>query len=137
MEFNNEIVQIYIPVTDIKRSVQWYVDVFGFHVIWEESDSANLKLKQGPLVFLKKTDKVQPIKYYIQYQENPIISFKTNNLDKLQELLKSKEYDVDEINEYGIGKNGPYREFYIRDPDQNLIEINSYPDIHLQEFRGY
>ncbi|MFD1956028.1 VOC family protein [Paenibacillus thailandensis] len=61
---SNEIVQLYLPVTDIRRSVDWYVKTLGFQVIWEDAGSANLKLPAGPLLFLKKTLKNQPIRFF-------------------------------------------------------------------------
>jgi catechol 2,3-dioxygenase-like lactoylglutathione lyase family enzyme len=133
----NELVQIYLPVTDIRRSVEWYKDVFDYELIWEEHDYAHLKLMQGPMLFLKKTLTQQPVKFSLNDQESAVLSFKTSDIDELHSTLKYKKYDVGEIVVYGMGTNGPYREFGIRDPDGHIIEINSYPDIALPRFRGY
>jgi catechol-2,3-dioxygenase len=132
----NEVVQVYLPSTNIKRTVEWYKNVFGFQVIWEDERSANLKLKHGPLLFIKKTSKKQPVQFETYEEVSPVISFKTSDIVRLHEKLKS-EYQVGEINQYGEGINEPYKDFYIKDPDGNLIEVNSYPDLCLEQFRGY
>jgi len=132
----NEIVQIYLPSTNIQKSVQFYTQAFGFQIIWEAEDSANLKSQRGPLLFLKKTSVKQPIKFDVQEEVSPVISFKTSDLDWLHQKLKSM-YEVSEITQHGEGMNGPYRDFYIQDPDGNLIEVSGYPDLHLEKFRGY
>ncbi|CAM4478691.1 VOC family protein [Paenibacillus tarimensis] len=137
MHFINEVVQIYLPCTNIRRSVEWYVDVFGYKVIWEQEDSANLKLPQGPLLFLKKSEVPQSLFFIADNQETPVISFKTSNFEAFYDSLRWKGLSVTEINEYGTGENGPYRDFYIKDPDHNLIEVNEFPDLKLPQYRGY
>ncbi|TVX96244.1 VOC family protein [Cohnella terricola] len=137
MEFINEVVQIYIPSTDIKRSVDWYVDVFAYQLIWVEESSANLKLPSGPLLFLKKIKTSQSLKFITEDQEeSPVISFKTSNFISFHNQLKVKGINVSEINEYGLGENGPFRDFLIRDPDSNLIEVNEFPDLYMPQYRG-
>jgi len=138
LQFINEVVQIYLPSTNIRRSVEWYVDVFGYSVIWEADDCANLKLPQGPLLFLKKTDQPQPISFLSSdNQVSPIISFKTSNFLAFYALLKAKGIHITEIDEYGEGVNGPYRDFIVFDPDQNAIEVNEFSDLKLPQYRGY
>ncbi|WP_036710565.1 VOC family protein, partial [Paenibacillus pinihumi] len=132
----NEIVQLYLPSTDIRRSVEWYKNALGFQVIWEEEHSANLKLKHGPLLFIKKTSFKQPVQFITEEEVSPLISFKTSDLELLYDKLKS-EYEVSDINQHGEGVNGAYKDFYITDPDGNLIEVSSYPDLLLEQFRGY
>lgn len=133
----NEVVQIYLPSTDIDRSVAWYVQVFGYQVIWKEKESANLKLAQGPLLFLKKSTMTQPIQFISADEESPVISYKSSDIFAMHARLQSEGYHVSEINEYGGGENGSYMDFYIRDPDGNLLEVNSYPDLSLEKYRGY
>jgi len=132
----NEIVQVYLPSTNIRRTVEWYKKVFGFQVIWEEEHAANLKLTHGPLLFIKKTIVKQPVQFETEEEISPVISFKTSDLDLLYNKLKP-EYEVSDVNQHGEGVNGPYKDFYIKDPDGNLIEISSFPDLLLEQFRGY
>jgi len=131
----NEVVQIYLPSTNISRSVEWYKNVLGFQVIWEEEYAANLKLKHGPLLFIKKTSLKQPIQFETEEEISPVISFKTSNLDLLHDKLKF-DYEVSDITQHGEGVNGPYKDFYITDPDGNLIEVSGFPDLDLDHFRG-
>lgn len=133
----NELVQIYLPVTHIKRSVDWYIEVFGYERIWMEDNHANLKLKQGPLLFLKKTAIKQPIHFSMNGQRLPVLSFKTKDIDKLYNKLLENNENVQELSEYGKGINGPYKAFIVRDLDGHLLEVNNYPDLHLSQFRGY
>ncbi|MGF7036114.1 catechol-2,3-dioxygenase [Paenibacillus mucilaginosus] len=133
----NEVVQIYLPSTNIKRTVEWYKNVFGFQVIWEQESAANLKLKHGPFLFIKKTSKKQPVQFETDEEVSPVVSFKTSDLNRLHEKLKSEKYQVGEINQHGEGINGSYKDFNITDPDGNLIEVSSYPDLNLEQFRGY
>ncbi|WP_181438557.1 VOC family protein [Paenibacillus sambharensis] len=134
MQFINEVVQIYLPSSNIRRSVEWYVDVFGYRVIWEQEDSANLKLSQGPLLFLRKSVGSQSIFFIADNEKTPVISFKTSNFEAFYNSLRMKGLSVTEINEYGTGENGPYRDFSTKDPDGNLIEVNEFPDIKLPHF---
>lgn len=137
MQFINEIVQIYLPSTNIRRSVEWYVEVFGYSVIWETDDCANLKLSQGPLLFLKKTDQPQSVSFVSDNQASPVISFKSSNFLAFHEWLKAKGINVSDINEYGAGDTGPNRDFIVIDPDQNVIEVNEFSDLKLPQYRGY
>jgi len=110
---------------------------FGYTVIWEEEDSANLKLSQGPLLFLKRTPTPQSIRFIADDQESPVISFKTSDFQSFYDSLKRKGVPVTDIQQYGSGENGPYRDFYIKDPDHNLIEVNEFPDLALPKYRGF
>ncbi|MBS4199844.1 VOC family protein [Bacillus sp. FJAT-49732] len=134
---STEIVQIYLPVADIRRSVHWYVYTLGYQVIWEDAESANLKLSAGPLLFLKKTSTNQPIRFTSNNENYPVLSFKTSDIEALHKELLSKNIPVGGIVKYGDGKNGPYKEFILCDPDGHQLEINSYPDLALPKFRGY
>ncbi|OBZ19441.1 hypothetical protein A8L34_08045 [Bacillus sp. FJAT-27264] len=131
---HNQIVQIYLPVTDIRRSVDWYVNTLGYQVIWEEPEAANLRLFAGPLLFLKKTSANQPIRFSINNENCAVLSFKTSNLEALHEDLKNKNIAVGEITKYGDGVNGPYQDFIMYDPDGHQLEINSYPDLAVLKF---
>lgn len=126
-----------MPVVNIKKSVQWYSETFGYDVIWEDDNMANLKLVHGPLLFLKKTAEAGPIHFTFEGADHPVISFKTSDIEAFHHELKARNVEVGPINDYGMGSNGPYRDFEIRDPDGHLIEVNSFPDLSLPRYRGY
>jgi catechol 2,3-dioxygenase-like lactoylglutathione lyase family enzyme len=134
---SNEIVQIYIPVIDIRESVDWYVTVFGFTIIAENEEEANLKANHGPLLFLTKVPTVKSLTYTDNGREWPIVSFKTSDLDRFYKRMQDLNIHCGEIDIYGEGINGPYRDLEITDPNGHIIQVNSFLDLILPKFRGY
>jgi catechol-2,3-dioxygenase len=134
---SNEIVQIYIPVNSIRESVDWYMTVFGFTVIGEQEEEANLKVAHGPILFLTKVSKVKALTYTDTGREWPILSFKTSDLDRFYKRMKDLNIHCGEIDVYGQGINGPYRDLEITDPNGHIIQVNSFVDLILPKFRGY
>lgn len=110
----------------------------GFTVIWESDQAANLKLQNGPLVFLKKGKYVTPLKFEtLDGEISPVLSLKTTDLRAFHQDLMIRNVKVSAITEHGTGKLGIYEDFTIEDPDNHVIEIGSFPDIVLPEYRGY
>jgi phosphoglycerol transferase MdoB-like AlkP superfamily enzyme len=84
-----------------------------------------------------KVASVNPLLLVRNGKDQPIISFKTSDLDGFLNKMKSLGIECGEIITYGEGVNGPYRDLVMYDPNGHLIEVNSYPDLCLPKFRGY
>ncbi|HET7579273.1 MAG TPA: VOC family protein [Bacillales bacterium] len=108
---------IFIPVTDIARSTNWYVKMLGFEVLHHDESEANvLKIWNGVVTFclVKASDIVQPSFPKNDYHVDHYMNLHTDDIETIHERLLKNGADVGDIHEF-YGMKG--FEFY--DPDGN------------------
>lgn len=114
---------IYIPVTNIKKSADWYVNNLHLTLIRavdETSNHAQLKIASEQAIFLIKTKEQMNLNYQeIDGNEQCFLTIEVANIHKLHQQLVNNGVDVSGIQDNGdCGLN-----LYIKDPDGNLIDI--------------
>ena len=113
---------IYIPVTNVENSYEWYVSKLGAELSYKDDDKAILNLANQS-IFLVKSKENQRSNFYDWYGEERFsITFEVNGLTALEELHKdfiSKDIRVGEIENRGhSGSN-----FVFFDLDGNKFDV--------------
>ncbi|UCZ53445.1 VOC family protein [Bacillus shivajii] len=124
--FIPHIATIEIPVSNLDRSIDFYVDVLGVEVIFKGETNAMLSFKkQGiPTIFLVETKKVESLSFENTYTgvTHGVIDFYTPDLKKLHVSLAENDIEVGPLNvhpENGMGGFG------FKDPDGNLLSATN------------
>jgi len=113
------VASIFIPVTDIARSAEWYVRMFDLETIEKTDQRVGLAFPKGQtLVLLWKVDKPQPVQFDSGQYMMPYFNFTSYDIDNSYRQLKSKGAELSEIHE----EDG-FRFFEAFDPDGNPFNI--------------
>ncbi|MDW4525547.1 VOC family protein [Rossellomorea marisflavi] len=122
---NNKLIRIgtiYLPVTDINRSAEWYVRHLGAKLNYQDDDKAILDLANQS-VFLVKSGEGESANF-TDYRGNErfSVTFEVDGLASLEALhgdFASQRMKVGEIEDRGhAGRN-----FVFYDPDGNAFDV--------------
>ena len=120
--FVTHIATIEIPVTNLKRSIDFYVKVLGVSVTFQGETQAMLSFgsKGVPTLFLVQTENLQQLSFMNTSNsvEHSVIDFYTENLVEFRQWLADQKVEVGSLNineENGLGGFG------FKDPDGNLL----------------
>ena len=113
---------IYIPVTNVEKSYEWYVNKLGAELTYKDEDKAILNFANQS-IFLVKSKENQSSNFYDCYGEERFsITFEVNGLNALEAIQKDfidKEIRVGEIENRGhAGRN-----FVFYDLDGNKFDV--------------
>ncbi|MFD1739741.1 VOC family protein [Bacillus salitolerans] len=114
---------IYLPVSDIVKSTDWYVNNLHLELLNKvnaESTQAQLKICLGQTIFLIKTAEKRNLTFVeVDGHEQCILTLEVTNIKEFHEGLKRNLVDVEDIQDNGeCGLS-----FYVKDPDGNKIDI--------------
>ncbi len=112
----------YIPVTNVEKSSEWYVDKLGADVSYKDEDKAILNLANQS-IFLVKSAKDQTSNFTDIYgEERFFLTFEVDGLESLQALheeLTASEVRIGEVENRGhAGRN-----FVFYDLDGNKFDV--------------
>lgn len=113
---------IYIPVSNVELSCEWYVSKLGAELSYKDEDKAILNFANQSF-FLVKSNENQSSNFYDRYDtERFSITFEVNGLSALEAIHKNftdKQVRVSGIEERGhSGKN-----FVFTDLDGNKFDV--------------
>ena len=110
---------IFIPVTDMKRSTEWYIKVFDLEVIEISDICTGLAFPgEATLINLWKVAKPQPTEFDTGEGKIPYYNFESFDIEYSHSTLKKKGVEVMPI----VDGDG-VRFFDCLDPDGNQIGI--------------
>ncbi|MBM7572899.1 VOC family protein [Aquibacillus albus] len=112
---------IFIPVSDLETSTNWYCEMLGFEVFIDDTPKANsLKIWDGVVTFclVKSYDFNQPEFPKNDYNVDHYMNFHTGNIQALHQKLLEKGANVGDIHEF-YGMKG----FALYDPDNNRFSV--------------
>ncbi len=124
------IATVEIPVSNLKRSVEWYTNTFGLSV-WVELNGAALLHVQGknatsaPGIYLVETESAERLSFKNSNTgvEHSVIDFYVPDLERFHVFCHDQKHEVSEVKFIeGMGKQGG---FGIKDPDGNSIGITN------------
>ncbi|GIQ69348.1 sigma-70 family RNA polymerase sigma factor [Xylanibacillus composti] len=124
------IATVEIPVSNLKRSIEWYTNTFGLSV-WVELNNAALLHVQGknatsaPGIYLVETESPERLTFKNSHTgvEHSVIDFYVPDLERFHVFCSDQKLTVSKINYIeGMGKQGG---FGIKDPDGNSIGITN------------
>ena len=121
---------VVITVNDINKSIDFYTNVLGMELNDFASSLDNIKRKS--LKFgNQKINLHENLKPFKPHALNPtpgsmdICFVSMKSLDQWMKIFKNSQIQIEEGPVIKTGANGPIKSIYIRDPDNNLIEISN------------
>lgn len=86
---------VFVKVTDIDQSIDWYVENLGFTVRWydKEGGYAAIEVGETPITLVQDKEMIPA--------EHCLLNFYSNNLEEVHHQLKEKSVDTEAIEKYG------------------------------------
>lgn len=112
----------YIPVSNVERSTQWYKNMLGAEISYQDEDKTILNLANQS-IFLVKSKQNETANFIDSYgQERFSLTFEVDGIEALLALHQNfidQKMKVGEIEDRGhAGKN-----FVFHDPDGNQFDV--------------
>ncbi|MEZ2716972.1 VOC family protein [Niallia circulans] len=121
-KFAPHVATLEIPVSNLKKSLDWYLAIFDVKVHYQDSMTAMLTFesKGVPTIYLVETGELNKLSFKNTKTENvhSIIDFFTPSLAEFHSWLKEQDVLVGTLN---IDPNHGYGGFSFQDPDGNLL----------------
>ncbi|NMO79985.1 VOC family protein [Niallia alba] len=94
---------IFIPVTDIKKSTDWYVKFLGAKIIDSWEDGAGFYLPAGTTqLALVKVESPQPTEFIIKgEQKNSYFNFVVDDIEAVHQQFRNNDIVTTEIDDFG------------------------------------
>ncbi|WP_414693766.1 sigma factor-like helix-turn-helix DNA-binding protein [Paenibacillus sp.] len=121
---------IEIPVSNLKRSIEWYAQTFGLTVLVELAHAAMLQVQGGqaagaPGIYLVETDSRERLSFRNSHTgiTHSVIDFFVPDLERFHTFVSERQIEATSINLIpGMGKQGG---FGMKDPDGNSLGITN------------
>ncbi|WP_174615056.1 VOC family protein [Virgibacillus ihumii] len=114
----NEMCGVFIHVTDLKKSAQWYCDVLGLELDPDNVESPVYNVPVNGPTSLTLDDHAFDKSFVHRTNPSPIFNFRVTDIDKAYTYIKGKDIQiVREIER--VGDNFAW--FNFADPDGNVI----------------
>lgn len=113
---------IFIPVSNLDRSTEWYKNILGFEVVHnDEPEAVVLKMGDGTVRFcLVKCTDIKPLEFpKNNYEVDGYYNFHTNNVEEIHRVLSEKGANISEIHQLGDNMRG----FQLIDPEGNRFGV--------------
>ncbi|MGM0903681.1 MAG: VOC family protein [Bacillota bacterium] len=124
--FISHVATLEIPVTNLEKSIEFYIDILGVQLEFKGEKNAMLtfKAKGVPTFYLVQTEEAQATSFTNTNNGiiHSIIDFYTPKLEEFYSWLKEKNIHVGTLNihpENGLGGFG------FKDPDGNLLSATN------------
>lgn len=118
-----------LTVVSIEQSVRFYCDILGFEEVTfgagrkaVKCGNQKINLHEAGRELLPHADRPTP-------GSGDLCLAYEGDIDLIAEFLQRTGVDIEEGPVDRTGAMGPIRSVYIRDPDQNLVELSVYPDL--------
>ena len=116
-----------IPVMDVMKSANWFSEHFQFNIRHAKEESVSLFRDNRPILLLVKSSDESRAVFNINNNKRWVITFFTDNIEKLHEQLNSKDIKVS-----SISYEGEYGNFFtFEDLDGNLFDVWENHDCEL------
>ncbi|WP_438432943.1 VOC family protein [Gorillibacterium sp. sgz500922] len=116
-----------VPVTDIKKSADWFGKHFGFQVRHEREGYLSLFRGNRPILDLIQTDHESRAVFQVNGKNRWVITFFTDDIVSLHRDLKASEVKVGSLSD-----EGHYGKFFtFEDLDGNLFDVWEHSDCEL------
>ena len=116
-----------VPVTDIRKSAEWFGKHFGFQVRHEREGYLSLFRGNRPILDLIQTDHESRAVFQVNGKKRWVITFFTDDIVSLHRDLKASEVKVGNLSD-----EGHYGKFFtFEDLDGNLFDVWEHSDCEL------
>lgn len=116
-----------LTVADIELTCGFYQRVLGFEVVSFRGGRKALAFGRQKINLHRLGHEFEPKALRPTAGSGDLCFIATTALEQVIEHLRAEGIAIEEGPVERTGALGPIRSVYIRDPDQNLIEISNYP----------
>ncbi|QOR68766.1 VOC family protein [Cytobacillus suaedae] len=102
---------VFLEVSDIQQSIDWYTTILGFELRWQHGVYAALNVSETPLTLVQKNDDFQPNK-------KSLFNFYVSDVNEAHSHLVNNEVKVEDIQ---VEDDVSWFVFY--DLDGNRLEV--------------
>ncbi len=124
--FISHVATLEVPVSELERSIQFYVDVLGCEVEFKGEKNAMLSFKKTgvPTIFLVETESAGGLSFENTNNGivHTVIDFYSPSLEAFRNWLMEKGIETGPLNVHP--ENG-YGGFGFKDPDGNLLSATN------------
>ncbi|AVY94598.1 catechol 2,3-dioxygenase-like lactoylglutathione lyase family enzyme [Microvirgula sp. AG722] len=122
----NRLDHLVLTVADIERSCQFYRQVLGFEVVTFRGDRKALVFGRQKINLHQTGREFEPKALLPTAGSADLCFIADTPLEQVIDELHGQGITIEEGPVERTGASGPIRSVYLRDPDQNLIEISNY-----------
>lgn len=115
-----------LTVNDIKRTIVFYTEILGMDLISFGDNRKALKFGNQKINLHIKGKEIEPKAKIALPGTADLCLITSMPIKKVKEVLESNKLDICQGIVDRTGALGNIRSIYVRDPDENLIEISSY-----------
>jgi catechol 2,3-dioxygenase-like lactoylglutathione lyase family enzyme len=117
---------IVLTVTDIAKTIEFYTTVLGLELETFKENRKALKFGTQKINLHQKGNEFEPKALYPTTGSADLCFITTTPVEEVLLELKAKGIPIVEGIVDRTGANGLIESIYIRDPDNNLIELSNY-----------
>ncbi|MBS3679852.1 VOC family protein [Ornithinibacillus massiliensis] len=110
-KFIERIDAVFLPVKDLKESMNWYQEIFGFKLLWENDRMCSLSIAPNCGFHLVQIVDFQPIDKYTPF------NYVVKDIEKVRNMLKDKDITISPI------RDGEPKRFDLTDINGNMISV--------------
>lgn len=121
-----DIDHLVLTVTDIPRSLRFYHEVFDLPVVTFDGDRQAVLVGKQKINFQTITEPHQPVADQPTPGSADLCLIAKDSIEDIEHHLRSYFVDIVEGPVERTGAHGKLTSLYVRDPDNNLIEISNY-----------
>ncbi|CAJ1229033.1 VOC family protein [Lactiplantibacillus xiangfangensis] len=121
-----DIDHITLTVTDIARSLRFYHEVFDLPILTFDGDRKAVLVGKQKINFQVISEPHEPLAAKPTPGSADLCFIAKDPIDAIEHHLKSYFVDIVEGPVERTGAHGHLTSLYVRDPDNNLIEISNY-----------
>lgn len=115
-----------LTVASIEKTCDFYSRILGFEVVTFLGDRRALKFGQQKINLHQVGLEFEPKALTPTAGSGDLCFIAETSIDQVIEELKAAQVSIELGPVERTGANGKIRSVYLRDPDQNLIEISNY-----------
>lgn len=121
-----DIDHLVLTVTDIPRSLRFYHEVFDLPVVTFDGDRQAVLVGKQKINFQTIAEPHQPVACQPTPGSADLCLIAKDSIEDIEHHLRSYFVDIVEGPVERTGAHGKLTSLYVRDPDNNLIEISNY-----------
>lgn len=126
MSSNLRVDHFVLTVASVEETCRFYEQVLGMEAVTFGERRIALKFGNQKINLHPEDEVILPRAHNPQRGGGDFCLVTDGSLEPILERLKAADIDVEEGPVERTGAVGPIMSIYIRDPDQNLIEISTY-----------
>ncbi|MFE7065117.1 VOC family protein [Sutcliffiella sp. NPDC057660] len=109
-----------VPVNNLEQSIQWYTEILGLQLRFNQDNLAVLALKSGPLYVLVEADHDSRGHFTVKGNPEFSVGFVTSRIREFHTYLTTRDVQVESMQE-----DQGHNFFYFYDPSGNKLQVHN------------